>query len=231
MKLIQLLLATLLLTLNVAFADDAKRDDLLLKARESSALDVLFSYQYSQMMLMYVELAQSGVKIQTPEGVISKRKAKKLAKEHQLKVDVLEQVMSERGVQHLEGDYTFTVKGDCEGAKAWWAVLGASEECQDPTIRQDDREITVVQSCARDGSLFDRETTGTTFDDAVVFVEELNSDYMYLGIIKNGVINFHLDAERARASWPSFEKPPSLAALKSCEITLAPKAENNFSEK
>ena len=231
MKIIPLLLATLLQTINVAFADNAERDNLLIKARDSSALDVLFSYQHSQMMLMYTELAQNGVTIQTPEGKISKRKAKKLAKEYQLKVEVLGQVMSERGFQNLEGDYTFTIKGDCKGAKAWWAVMGASEDCQDPMIRQDNMEITVVHPCTHESDSFDWETTGTTFDDAVVFVEELNSDYLYLGVIKDGVIKLRLDADRALASWPSFERPPSLAALKSCEITIAPKAETNIAEK
>jgi hypothetical protein len=231
MKIIPPLLAVLLLTLNLAFADNAERDSLLMKARDSSALDVLSSYQHSQMMLMYAELAQKGLTIQSPEGKISKRKAKKLAKEHQLKVEVLEQVMSERGFQDLEGDYTFAIKGDCEGAKAWWAVLGASEDCQDPMIRQDDMEVTVVHPCTREGDSFDWETTGTTFDDAVIFVEELNSDFLYFGVIKGGVIRLHLDAERALASWPSFEKPPSLAALKSCEITMARKAEPITSEK
>lgn len=231
MKVIPLLLVTLILPMSLAFAGNAERDTLLNKARDSSALDVLFSYQDSQLMLMYAELALNGMVIQTPEGKISKRKAKKLTKEHQLKIDVLEQVMSERGFQNLEGNYTFTIKGDCEGAKAWWAVMGASEECQDPMIRQENMEITVVHPCTHEGDSFDWETTGTTFDDAVIFVEELNSDFLYLGVIKDGVIKLHLDADRALASWPSFEKAPERSALKSCEITIAPKAETNISEK
>ena len=223
MKLIQLLLAMMFLATNCAYAADTRRDKLLKDAREASALDLLSSYQQSQMMLMYAELAESGITIQTPEGRISKRKAKKMTKEHQQKVEVCEQVMRERGFQDLEGEYTFTIKGDCAGAKAFWAQLGASEDCQDPTIRQDGMSISVMHPCTHKGNALDVEYKGTTFDDAAVFTEEMNSDYRYSGTIKDGVIKLRPDAEGALASWPSFDKPPGRKALQSCEITMAPK--------
>jgi hypothetical protein len=136
----------------------------------------------------------------------------------------MEQVMQERGYRNLEGDYRFEVKGDCEGAKAWWAALGGSEQCQDPVIHQDKMEVTVIHSCSHEGRTVELEQVGKTLGDAVVFVEELNSDLHYLGNISDGVITLHVDAERVLASWPSFEKAPTRKALKSCAIVMTPKS-------
>ena len=200
------------------------REKTLSEMRGLSSLELLVSYQDSQMMLQYAELAAYGVKIQTPQGTISKRKAKKISREFEQLVELSKQVMEERGFSNLEGEYTFLVKGDCEGAHAWWAAVGGNNRyCGDLQIRQEGMNISVVQSCERQSDQFDLENSGFTVDDAVLIVEEINADYLYAGTIHDGVISLRVDADRALAAWPDFQKPPSKNAMESCEITLQTK--------
>jgi len=223
MKLHRLLIVSACLTSQLALAADVQREDLLSTARELSSLDVLTSYLHSQTMLTYIELAQMGVNVQTPEGKLSKRKAKKISKEHQVNVEICEQVMQERGTKNLEGEYTFVISGDCEGAKAWWGYWGAQEGCGNPNVQQSGFDLTITYQCITEGRSVEIKNTGTTVDNAVIIVEELNSDYRYWGVITDGIMTFHIDAETVLASWPSFQKPLSREALESCEITMTPK--------
>lgn len=222
MKLRRLLIVSTWLTSQLVLAADVQREDLLSTAREASSLDVLTSYLHSQTMLTYIELAQMGVKVQTLDGKLSKRKAKRISKEHQMNVEICEQVMQERGTQNLEGEYTFVISGDCEGAKAWWGYWGAQEGCGNPNVQQNGFDLTITYQCTIEGRSVEIKNTGTTVDNAVVIVEELNSDYRYWGVITDGIITFHIDAKTVLASWPSFQKPLSRESLESCEITMTP---------
>jgi hypothetical protein len=204
-------------------AREANREEVLREIQGLSSPELLVFYQESQMMLQYAELAEHGIKIQTPHGTLSKKKAKKISREFQQRIELSEQVMEQRGFANLEGEYKFLANGDCEGAKAWWAALGGDNRtCGDLKIRQEGMNISVVQSCELENRKIDLENSGITVDNAVLIVEEINSDYQYVGTIADGVISMRVDADRALGSWPSFEKPPSKGAMESCKITLQP---------
>jgi len=202
-------------------ARKSSREDVLSEIQNLSSLELLVSYQDSQMMLQYAELAEHGIKIQTPQGTLSKRKAGKIRSELGERIELSEQVMGERGYLNLEGEYKFLTKGDCEGARAWWAAIGGDNRvCGDLKIRQEGMNITVVQACELESRKIDLENSGITVDNAILIVEEVNSDYHYAGSIFDGVISLRIDADKALASWPSFEKPPTRNAMESCQITL-----------
>jgi hypothetical protein len=145
------------------------------------------------MMLQYAELAEHGIEIQTPHVTISKRKAKKISHEFQQRIELSEQVMGERGFLNLDGEYKFLAKGDCEGARAWWAAIGGDNRtCGDLKIRQEGMNISVVQSCELESRKIELENSGITVDHAVLIVEEINSDYQYVGTLDDGVISLQL---------------------------------------
>jgi hypothetical protein len=205
-------------------AKEPNREEVLSEIQGLSSLELIVSYQESQMMLQFAELAEHGIKIETAEGTISKRKAKKISREFQQRIELSEQVMDDRGISNLEGEYKFLVNGDCERAHAWWAAMGGNDRyCGDLRIRQEGMNINVVQPCEHESDKFDLENSGITVDDAVLIVEEVNSDYRYVGTIHDGVISLRVDADRVLASWPDFQKPPSKKAIESCLITLEPK--------
>ena len=216
----------LLASANFAVAAKSQPEDFTETARSSSALEILAYYEHSEMMLMYVELAQRGVTIETPEGRLSKRKAKKLAKEHSTRIDALEQVMSERGVRELAGKYDWAIEGECESARAWWPALGQNGMCGHPSITQDGMDLKIIHTCSHEGQEHELTQEGRTLDDAVIVVEELNPDFVYLGQIMDGSIHFQVNAERALANWPSFEKAPTREALSGCTFVLTPRPQN-----
>lgn len=206
-----------------AAAKEPDRDELLAKARRANALDVLVSYEQSKTMLMYTELAQSGINIETPNGRISKRKAKKLAKEHAARIEALEQVMSERGVRELAGKYDWAIEGECETAKAWWPAVGQNGMCGHPSMTQEGMDIKIIHTCSHEGQEYELTQEGRTLDDAMIIVEELNSDFVYLGQIMDGSIHFRVNADSALANWPSFEKAPTREVLSGCTFVLTPR--------
>ncbi len=214
----------LLLIVEFAFAAKPQADEYLIEARAASALELLESYEYSEMMLMYTELAQKGIRIETPEGSLSKRKAKKLAKEHSARVEAIELAMSERAVRDLSGDFNWEIAGDCEAAKAWWPAMGQLGWCGNPTITQDGMDLKIVHHCAHEGEELDMTQVGRTLDDAVIVVEELNSDFVYLGQIDENSISFRVNVENVLARWPSFEVAPTREALNGCTFVLSPRS-------
>ena len=215
-----------LATANIAVAAKSQPEDFLETTRASSALEILAHYEHSQMMLMYVELAQRGVTIETPEGRLSKRKANKLAKQHTARYQALDQVMRERGVRELAGKYDWAIEGECESAKAWWPAMGQNGMCGHPSITQGGMDLKIIHTCSHEGQEHELTQEGRTLDDAVIVVEELNSDFVYLGQIMDGSIHFRVNAERALANWPSFEKAPSREALSGCTFVLTPRPQN-----
>jgi len=215
-----------LATANLAVAAKSQSGDFLETARASSAIEILGYYEQSQMMLMYTELARRGINIETPEGRLSKRKAKKLEKEHSARMEALEQVISERGVRELAGKYDWAIEGDCESAKAWWPAVGQIGMCGHPSITQDGMDLKIIHACSHEGQEHELAQEGRTLEDAVIVVEELNPDFVYLGQITDGSIHFRVNVESVLANWPSFEKATTREALSGCTFVLTPKPQN-----
>ena len=134
-------------------------------------------------------------------------------------VSVYREAIKERGYADIAGTYKGEATKSCAKSNSLFAAVIQGKLVTGMEIRQDGIDPELVLNFKQK----DKETSVVTFaaiaETAMALVEPMNSDFYFLGEIRDRVIVLKPDVSVLK-TWPKWANPPSQSDLEGCIVTL-----------
>lgn len=127
--------------------------------------------------------------------------------------------MQQRGSVDLRGRYQGEATIACGRLPSMWAEGMAKGYLGDAEIVQAGHEFTLLHEVRAD-SMHGVEVPGTVVEDALVFSDTMNTDFVFVGHADAGTIVVRPDTEFILAGWPDWVVAPERSDLAACTVTL-----------
>jgi hypothetical protein len=135
------------------------------------------------------------------------------------KREAIKRAVEVRGVADVAGTYKVKATSACSKIQSGWADGTRQGLLGKPTFTQDGHEVTMTQLADFDGKE-PMETPAVIVENALVFVDMMNTEFYFVGVVKGDVIAITPDTDKILAAWPDWVKAPSRKNLDKCKITL-----------
>jgi TPR repeat protein len=135
------------------------------------------------------------------------------------KREAIKRAVEVRGAADIAGAYKVKATSACSNIQSGWADGTRQGFLGKPTFTQDGHEVTMTQMADFNGKE-PVETPAVVVENALTFVDMMNTEFYFVGEIKGDVITITPDTDRILAAWPDWVKAPSRKNLNKCKITL-----------
>lgn len=194
--------------------------DLLAEAMKVPPAELAQSYSSISNVVAMLPLVEAGATLRLPDGEVNQNNLAIVRGELEDRLAIYEQAIDRRGAIKLLGEY-FAIAQKCDYSGSSWASL-ITEGYDHVFVSQNGPEVTFEVSKKHLLNKPDRRATGYCVENAISLIDPMNSDYVLIGEIHDGLITIRPDVEAILQAWPDFIKPPSRANLTSCIVKLAP---------
>jgi hypothetical protein len=134
-------------------------------------------------------------------------------------VFVYEEAIKERGYADIAGMYKSEATMSCAKSNSLFAAAIQERLVTGIEIKQDNIDLQLVISLAQKGKETSIGTTAAIAETAIALIEPMNSDFYFLGEIRDRVIVLKPDVSVLN-TWPRWARPPSRSDLEDCIVTL-----------
>ena len=124
-----------------------------------------------------------------------------------------------RGVADIAGTYTVEATSACSKIQSAWADGTQQGLLGNPTFTQAAHEVMMTQLADFNGKE-PLETPAIIVEDALVFVDMMNTEFYFFGTVEGEIITMKPDADQVLAVWPDWVQAPAREDLEKCKITL-----------
>ena len=135
------------------------------------------------------------------------------------KREAIKRTVEVRGVADITGTYTAKATSACSKIQSAWSDGTRQGFLGNPAFTQEGHEVTMTQLADFDGKE-PVETPAVIVENALVFVDMMNTDFYFVGLVEGDVITIAPDADKILAAWPDWVKAPSRKNLEKCKVTL-----------
>ncbi len=180
------------------------------------APDVALELERLTMLTMMLDI---GVNIHMGDLEVNDENREQVRADTQARLAALETAIGRRGTAEVGGAYSAKTTSACSKIQSMWADSTRSGLLGDPVIEQDGYQLKITQLARFNGEQ-PMETPAVIVEDFLVFSDLMNSDFLFVGRVEDGVITIGPDIDRILAAWPDWVKAPSRKNLERCSVTL-----------
>ena len=135
------------------------------------------------------------------------------------KREAIRQAVQARGVADISGAYRAEATSACSKIQSGWSDGTRQGLLGNPTFKQDGHEVTMTQLASFNGKE-PMETPVVIVENALAFVDMMNTEFYFSGVAEGDVITITPDTDRVLGAWPDWVKKPSRKNLEKCKVML-----------
>ena len=190
------------------------------QALAAPASDLAQGYLSVKLITQHVfPAAEKGVTIQLGNETINKSNVEQYQRRYQERLSIYREAIEQRGYSIIAGTYRGKTTEACARIHSAWVGLISEGRANGIEIVQDDFDAQVIVSTEHEGKKLSIRNMAAIAESSIALQDAMNSDYFFLGRIKNKQIEIKPDASVLR-SWPRWAGPPSKKDIENCIITL-----------
>jgi TPR repeat protein len=169
-----------------------------------------------ESMGVMLALAERGMTIEIDGRAVTRDNVDGYRARVEAERKALDAALARRGAADVAGEYSVGASGACANVGSAWAAAVSQGAITRASLSRDGNDFTMSHTLGGDaeGPL---EVPGVIVEDALVFADPGNGDYVLVGRVSDGRIVFSPDPDAVREAWPGA---PSRAELESCRVTL-----------
>lgn len=137
----------------------------------------------------------------------------------QKQVSVYQEAIKERGYADIAGTYKGEATKSCAKSNSLFAAVIQEKLVTGIEIRQDGIDPQLMLSLKQKAQETSVATSAAIAETAIALIEPMNSDFYFLGEIRDRVIVLKPDVSVLK-TWPRWANPPSQSDLEDCIVTL-----------
>lgn len=201
-------------------ATGAEPQPTLKQALEAPAGNLAQGYLYVKFLTQYVlPLAEMGVNIQLGGEAINKSNAKKYQQRYNERLSIYSNAIKQRGYSTMAGTYKGKATAACSHIRSMLVDMISVGKDFNIEIKQDGFDAEVIVSGKIDGEEFSLKNLAAIADSCIAIQDGMNSEYYFLGKIKNNKIEIKPSAS-VLGLWPEWSGPPAQNDIENCIISL-----------
>ncbi len=196
---------------------------------EAPAADLAQGYLAARASLAGVErLAKSGAFDGSGPSFTLKSRGERIDKDnvdeylakYQKQLSFYREAIKQRGYANIAGAYKGEATRSCANSNSLLAAAIQQKVETGVEIRQEGFDAQIAISLKQNDEEMSIENRAAIAETAIAVIEATNSDYYFVGEIKDKVIVFKPDVS-VLDTWPKWAHPPSRSDLENCTVTLA----------
>lgn len=138
---------------------------------------------------------------------------------YQKQLSLYEEVIRQRGYANLAGAYRGEATESCANSNSLWAAAIQQKMQSGIDIKQEGIDAQIVISVKQNDKVMNIGNAAAVAETAIAVIEATNSDYYFLGEIKDQRIVLKPDVS-VLDTWPKWASPPRRNDLEDCAVTL-----------
>jgi hypothetical protein len=151
--------------------------------------------------------------------IIDKDNVDEYLAKYQKQLALHEEAIKQRGYANIAGAYKGEATKSCANSNSLWAAAIQRKAQTGVEIRQEGIDAQIVISLKQNDNEMSIGNPAAIAETAIAVIEATNSDYYFLGEIKDQVIVLKPDVSVLNI-WPKWASPPRRNDLESCTVTL-----------
>ncbi len=207
-----------------AYSEEPSLEDAMGAPAGDLAQGYLSSKYMLEKVLPYAEMGVVGT-IHVAGETITARNASKYKKQYKKRLNTYTKAMRQRGSISLAGNYRGEATEPCSRVGSSWIGFIQSGEASAIEIIQDGADASLNISVAHEGKTHTLRNDAAVVEGSIALVDQMNSDYYFLGSMMNQKITIHPDV-RVLSGWPDWASPPKQEDILGCAVELIPLAQD-----
>jgi hypothetical protein len=190
------------------------------QALEAPPIDLAQGYLWVKFVTQDVlPAAGNGVNIQLGGEAINTSNVEEYQRRHQERLSIYREAIKQRGYKTISGSYGGKTTEACARIQSAWVSLIREGRAVGIETTLDNFDAQVIVSTEHEGKKLSLANLAAIAESSIALQDAMNSDYFFLGTIKQNQIEIKPDVSVLR-SWPKWSGPPSQKDLENCLITL-----------
>ena len=199
--------------------DAAAEEPTLEQVMEVPAPVLAQGYLWVKTVLKFLSLADAGATVQLPGETITKNNIEERRGTYEKRLGVYWEAIKRRGYRNTSGKYRVEITESCGRIRSNWVSVLHELGQNVVDIGQEDMDAQIKIDINYNGRELSLNNKAAIAESSISVVDSMNSDYFFLGDIKDKVITIRPDPS-VTDRWPEWAGPPSRSDVERCAITL-----------